>query len=233
MIKVSTMQRKKQNINNPVFIAIILAAALLLSACARDKNLIERVEDIPEYATAYDPDDDPTNKKLPEMTAGECELLGDSLLARGNLHMAFLQYERALEREPDNLRVEYKIGLTFLKGQKYEDAIAQFSYIVDKDPRYAQLTTDWARHVSNRRILRKPRSILRKPSSSIPDNGSLTTIWAISMIIAGKIKGPSMPTKPPWPSFRKRDLCTIISAFPIIYRNSTKRRSMHSAGPLL
>ena len=61
-------------------------------------------------------DDMESSRTLPKMTADEYERLGDALLQKGNLHIAYLQYERSLQRNPGNIRVEYKKGLALLVG---------------------------------------------------------------------------------------------------------------------
>jgi tetratricopeptide (TPR) repeat protein len=53
---------------------------------------------------------------LVEMTPGELERLGDIYLSRDNLYMAFVQYEKSLNLNPDNIRVRYKKGLVLVLG---------------------------------------------------------------------------------------------------------------------
>jgi tetratricopeptide (TPR) repeat protein len=76
-------------------------------------------------------------KHLPEMTGGEYERLGDALLSKKNLYLAYVQYDKSLQMNPSNLRVEYKKGLALLLGGKNDDAIKQFQIVIDKDPNYA------------------------------------------------------------------------------------------------
>jgi Flp pilus assembly protein TadD len=71
------------------------------------------------------------------MTAREHEKLGDRLLARGQLHSAYLHYEKALQGEPDNHGLEYKKGLTFLKAGRGDEAITQFELVLSQKPRHA------------------------------------------------------------------------------------------------
>ena len=70
------------------------------------------------------------------MTANEYERLGDALLQKGNLHIAYLQYERSLQRDPNNIRVEYKKGLALLKGKQYDEAVKQFESVLKKKSDY-------------------------------------------------------------------------------------------------
>jgi Flp pilus assembly protein TadD len=113
--------------------------SLGLSGCITvDKgNRIESVNEIPENQMSSAADDILFSQKLPEMTGDEYEMLGDALLKKGNLHIAFLQYEKSLQLNPNNIRVEYKKGLTLLKGIRSDDAIEQFNMVRQKDPDYA------------------------------------------------------------------------------------------------
>jgi tetratricopeptide (TPR) repeat protein len=83
-----------------------------------------------------DADDIEASRTLPKMTADEYERLGDALLQKGNLHIAYLQYERSLQRNPGNIRVEYKKGLALLAGNKYSSAVRQFGAVLKKKPDY-------------------------------------------------------------------------------------------------
>ena len=120
------------------FLSVFFYTTLILSGCITvDEGYnVERVDDISETQMSSNFDNEFFSKKLPEMTSDEYEQLGDALLRKGKLHLAFLQYERSLQLYPDNLRVEYKKGLTLLVG-KNNDAIEQFNRILEKDPEYA------------------------------------------------------------------------------------------------
>jgi tetratricopeptide (TPR) repeat protein len=76
-------------------------------------------------------------KELPEATADEHEQLGDAHLGRGNLYLAYLQYEKSLKLKPGNLRAEYKKGLALVMGERNDDAIAQFEAVLKRDPKFA------------------------------------------------------------------------------------------------
>jgi tetratricopeptide (TPR) repeat protein len=78
-----------------------------------------------------------TDKILGEMTKEQAEKLGDAYLSRGNFHLAYLEYEKALEQKPENIRLEYKKGLTLLMAGKTADAIKQFEKVIQKDSTYA------------------------------------------------------------------------------------------------
>jgi len=74
---------------------------------------------------------------LVEMTPGELERLGDIYLSRDNLYMAFVQYEKSLTLNPDNIRVRYKKGLVLVLGGLEKDAIDEFKKVLKKEPNYA------------------------------------------------------------------------------------------------
>ena len=72
-----------------------------------------------------------------DMTPGELERLGDIYLGRDNLYMAFVQYEKSLNLNPDNIRVRYKKGLVLVSGGLAKDAIEEFKKVLKKEPDYA------------------------------------------------------------------------------------------------
>jgi Flp pilus assembly protein TadD len=71
------------------------------------------------------------------MSAVEHEGLGDRLLARGQLHSAYLHYQKALQLAPDNIGLEYKKGLALLKAGKAQEAIKQFKLVPADNPLHA------------------------------------------------------------------------------------------------
>lgn len=72
-----------------------------------------------------------------QMSPEELERLGDIYLSRNNLHMAFVQYEKSLKLNPDDIRVRYKKGLVLTLGGLNGDAIKEFNGVLRKDPSYA------------------------------------------------------------------------------------------------
>ncbi|MEJ2731578.1 MAG: hypothetical protein P8185_24220, partial [Deltaproteobacteria bacterium] len=122
----------------PTLIIGVIVTIFIFSGCAsNDKSRIQRMgkNAIPPVSTEFP--DEILDKKLPEMTGDEYERLGDTLLSRGKLHIAYLQYQRSLQSNPDNLRVEYKKGLALLLGEKSDEAIGQFKIVLEKDPGFA------------------------------------------------------------------------------------------------
>jgi tetratricopeptide (TPR) repeat protein len=100
---------------------------------ASDGNSAAKLQKLAENQTQGDS----LAKNLPEMTYDEYERLGDALLRKKNLHMAYFQYEKSLELNPENIRVQYKQGLVWLYAHKNDDAIKQFLAVLEKEPNFA------------------------------------------------------------------------------------------------
>jgi Flp pilus assembly protein TadD len=77
------------------------------------------------------------SRKLPAMTGPEHERLGDRLMARGELHSAYLHYEKAGQLGSNNIELEYKKGLALLKAGKGDEAVKQFEVVLAKAPLHA------------------------------------------------------------------------------------------------
>ena len=75
--------------------------------------------------------------KLPEMTAEEYEKLGDQSFIQKNIDLAFVQYNKALRLNPDQIRLRYKIGRLFLEKGLTEDAKREFQEVLKVNPNYA------------------------------------------------------------------------------------------------
>jgi tetratricopeptide (TPR) repeat protein len=137
------INENKDHGRTSLLIAVLGTIFFFLLGCAGGKGFRmeietgndsnQRIQDLAENQT----ESELPAKDLPEMTADEYELLGDALLSKKNLYLAYVQYDKSLEMNPGNLRVEYKKGLALLFGQKNDDAIKQFQIVVDKNPNYA------------------------------------------------------------------------------------------------
>ena len=128
-------KQKKIECQTYLLIGFILTFFIIFLGCAsNDKSHIQRLEKnaIPSASNKFP--DEIFDRKLPEMTSDEYERLGDTLLSKGKLHIAYLQYERSLKANPDNLRVKYKKGLALLMGKKSDEAIMQFKIVLERDP---------------------------------------------------------------------------------------------------
>lgn len=76
-------------------------------------------------------------KKEPDMTAEAYENLGNQYLQQGNMDEAFVQYNKALQLNPQGSRVRYKVGLLFLRRGLPDEALKEFQEILKKDEGYA------------------------------------------------------------------------------------------------
>jgi Flp pilus assembly protein TadD/LysM repeat protein len=94
------------------------------------------VKNLPRQATNPAQRDVPL-KEPPEMTAAEYERSGDDYFNSGNLQQAFLQYDKSVRLEPENLRIRYKIGLLFLLNKMFSDAMLEFQEVMRKEPQNA------------------------------------------------------------------------------------------------
>ena len=94
----------------------------------------KHVKDLPQVK--YKESEPDRTKTKSVKSADEYEMSGDAFLIQKNYAMAFLQYEKSLEKNNDNIRVEYKKGLIWLGAKKPEDARKQFQYVLSKQENY-------------------------------------------------------------------------------------------------
>ena len=131
------------------FPAFLIIVAITFSGCAGKSKDMQRLEygnpsykhvkELPVNKMALSTElADKSEKMLQEMTEDEFEKLGDVHLSRGNLHTAYMNYEKALEKKPGNLRIRYKKGLTLLLGKNYTEAVNEFNGLIQKDPSFGQ-----------------------------------------------------------------------------------------------
>jgi protein O-mannosyl-transferase len=64
--------------------------------------------------------------------------LGNALLQKGRVNDAIVQYQQALQIEPDYAQVHYNLGNAFLQKGSMDDAITQYQEALRFDPGYAQ-----------------------------------------------------------------------------------------------
>ena len=97
----------------------------------------KNVSDLPQvkYKNQFNTPD--TGNKAVEMTDVVYERLGDAMLARGEHFHAFLNYEKSLKKNKDNIRVEYKRGVALLAGDKSTEAGKAFQLVIQKQPGFA------------------------------------------------------------------------------------------------
>jgi len=70
----------------------------------------------------------------PELGAGEYERLGNLYLSQGNMDLAFLEYDKALRRDPSRIHIHYKLGRLFLERGIPEEAGREFQEILKVTP---------------------------------------------------------------------------------------------------
>lgn len=124
----------------PFLAAVSLAgASFLLQGCSVPKMLQEPFEqgvyeDIMERQAQNVPVEEETLKELPAMTATDYEKLGDTYLSRAQFGLARVKYQKALDLDPGNWRLNYKVGVLLLKQNAPSDALPYFRAITAKDP---------------------------------------------------------------------------------------------------
>ena len=134
----------KRIINKIAICLLIFGIVFIVSGCGTSKGFRLEIEsgagknpqNIADQASSQS-DANQKVKDLPEMSSDEYEQLGDALLSKKNYYLAFVQYEKSLQMNPANNRVEYKKGLTLLLGGKSDDAIGQFKNVLELDPKFA------------------------------------------------------------------------------------------------
>jgi len=80
--------------------------------------------------------------------------LGDRMRLRGHLEAALIEYEKALDEEPDNAVILLKVARTQLKLGKKEEALRNLERAVEKNPNYGTPHIELAKFID--------------PSKSIP-----------------------------------------------------------------
>jgi Flp pilus assembly protein TadD len=123
------------------FVLILLGVIALAGGGCASSNpqqaLFGEYKKLLEQQKAGMPLESDAVKKLPDMTAGEYERLGDTYLRQGNINMAYLQYDKALGMEPKQARVRYKVGLLFLRKGLPDEALKEFQEILQHDATFA------------------------------------------------------------------------------------------------
>jgi Flp pilus assembly protein TadD len=124
-----------------VTIAVSIAVALLGGCASGTKETVVRDEHMrmldlqkkAEAATAAGS----TTRELPELDARGLEQVGDNYVRQGNPAMAFVQYEKALARDPKLESVKYKKGMLMLNRGMNDEALAAFEDILGREPKNA------------------------------------------------------------------------------------------------
>ncbi|MDD3311546.1 tetratricopeptide repeat protein [Pseudodesulfovibrio sp.] len=72
-----------------------------------------------------------------DLTGDQHEQAGDGFLRRGNSEMAFVHYNKALEKDPENLGVRIKKGDLLVTKGLDEQALAEYLHVLQKEPDHA------------------------------------------------------------------------------------------------
>lgn len=141
---VTTFNRFNHQMKRPG-VGLLILWALLLTACGHSRvNLQPEIQSAQPALSGRRSaqveqkiKDAELNRELPAMNGIEHERLGDALLRRGDLHAAYLHYDKAHQLSPDNTELAYKKGLTLLKAANGGEAARQFQAILDQHPDHA------------------------------------------------------------------------------------------------
>lgn len=84
------------------------------------------------------PDSTAGLKKLPAMTAEDCEAQADMFLKLGKLEKAFVLYDRALRMKPGRVELHNKEAAVYMLKGLYEQALEEFKAVLEKKPDNAE-----------------------------------------------------------------------------------------------
>ena len=76
-------------------------------------------------------------KNIPDTDARGYEQIGDNYVRQGNATMAFLQYDKALGKDPKLQSARYKKGMLLLSRGMNEEALKTFDEILAQEPQNA------------------------------------------------------------------------------------------------
>jgi tetratricopeptide (TPR) repeat protein len=127
----------------PAFgILVIWIAAILLTGCAswwgsndsiarnEHMRMLEMQKNSEAAKAALD-----TPRDLPELDARGLEQVGDNYVRQGNAAMAFIQYEKALAKDPNLESAKVKKGYLCLSRGMDDDALKLFDDVLSRDPK--------------------------------------------------------------------------------------------------
>jgi tetratricopeptide (TPR) repeat protein len=174
------IQKAILNYKTLVIIYFIFSTFGFWGCASRNKSLIQRMEPNVINPVSTEISDEIFDKKLPKMTSDEYERLGDTLLSRGKLHIAYLQYERSLQSNPNNLRAEYKKGLALLLGEKSDEAIGQFKIVLEKEPGYALAYEGLGRALFRKKEYDEAEINFQK---ALKPSGRINALWRSELIM--------------------------------------------------
>ena len=134
----------KRAISRGAFLVVIVVAAQL-AGCASDKvgqgvaNEVEyrRVLEF-QKQKASTAQDEEMDRKIRELKPSESEKIADRYLQEGNVIMAFIQYNKALQADPSRTAIRYKLGRLFLQKGLVEAGMKEFELILKSNPDNAE-----------------------------------------------------------------------------------------------
>jgi len=172
--------RGRFGITSLVHVAVFIALISALSGCSTWRNLTGASDNpfAPRVESAAGPFPGSTvegsgarMQPLPEMTAPELEHLGDRSFSRKDLPNAYIQYDKCLQKEPENKRVQYKKGMVLLAGNMNAEAAAVFEAILAKEPDYVPAREGLGQAFFNKAEFDRAEAEFRKAVGSDP------TLW--------------------------------------------------------
>ncbi len=126
-----------------VLLALLLVLGSGLTACANKEKSMFTVQDehyqqiLERQKAGIQPEPKAPIDLSEEMDQEDYERLGDVHLQQGNLQSAKVQYEQALNLEPERVLARYKLGIIYLEAGQSQHAYDQFHQILDYDLSYA------------------------------------------------------------------------------------------------
>jgi len=127
------------------FLLVVVVGFIIagVSGCAGQKQSLRWAHQqdnlykakVKDYVKKGTPSD--SEQAILPATNAELERSGDLLFSRGNLHMAFVEYEKCLKEDPKNTRILCKKGMLFLAGNLNDEAVKIFDEVLKLNPGYA------------------------------------------------------------------------------------------------
>jgi tetratricopeptide (TPR) repeat protein len=130
--------REKMRLRKLFYLTLVIGMVNWGCASLHSRNDYNRlVEKQMEWQSASARAEKRALDKVPEMTDQDYERLGDAHFQQGKLGRAFVQYEKALQLNPDRAQIHYKKGLLFVVEGLTKEAIAEFQEVLKKEPNHA------------------------------------------------------------------------------------------------
>ena len=127
---------------------LLLLALVLLGGCATQgnqnfqtpvSNLFQQdgYEKMLRRQMAAIPPEPEAVRRLPDMTADDYERLGDNYFRQGKLELAFLQYGKVIQANPENVNVLAKRGFIYFNRGMNDFATNDFNAVLEREPGHA------------------------------------------------------------------------------------------------